>query len=63
IVDELDRCRPLHAIQFLERIKHFFAVPNVAFVFGRRFSQPQKIYRRRIWRNRRRRVFAPLLRL
>ena len=34
IVDELDRCRPLHAIQFLERIKHFFAVPNVAFVLG-----------------------------
>ena len=34
IVDELDRCRPSHAIQFLERIKHFFAVPNVAFVLG-----------------------------
>ena len=34
IVDELDRCRPLHTIQFLERIKHFFAVPNVAFVLG-----------------------------
>jgi hypothetical protein len=31
-VDELDRCRPTFAVQFLERIKHFFEVPGVVFV-------------------------------
>ena len=34
IVDELDRCRPTFAIEVLERIKHLFDVPNIAFVFG-----------------------------
>lgn len=32
IVDELDRCRPSFALGLLERIKHLFDVPNVAFV-------------------------------
>jgi hypothetical protein len=31
-VDELDRCRPTFAVQFLERAKHFFEVPGVVFV-------------------------------
>ncbi len=31
-VDELDRCRPTYAIAMLERIKHLFDIPNVAFV-------------------------------
>lgn len=31
-VDELDRCRPDFAVLLLERIKHFFDVPNVIFV-------------------------------
>lgn len=31
-VDELDRCRPTYAIQMLERIKHLFDIPNLAFV-------------------------------
>jgi KAP family P-loop domain len=31
-VDELDRCRPTFAVQFIERTKHFFEVPNVVFV-------------------------------
>ncbi|MCT4663074.1 MAG: KAP family NTPase [Tissierellales bacterium] len=33
-VDELDRCRPIYAIETLEAIKHFFSVPNVIFVLS-----------------------------
>src|ERR1019366_9132787 len=31
-IDELDRCRPNFAVQLIERIKHFFDVPNLIFV-------------------------------
>lgn len=31
-IDELDRCRPDFAIRLIERIKHFFDVPNLVFV-------------------------------
>lgn len=31
-IDELDRCRPTFAVQLIERIKHFFDVPNLIFV-------------------------------
>ncbi|MFA6903429.1 MAG: P-loop NTPase fold protein [Gallionellaceae bacterium] len=31
-IDELDRCRPTFAVQLVERIKHFFDVPNLVFV-------------------------------
>ncbi|MBE7556353.1 MAG: hypothetical protein HS126_35320 [Anaerolineales bacterium] len=31
-VDELDRCRPIYAVELLERIKHLFNVPGVIFV-------------------------------
>jgi hypothetical protein len=34
LVDELDRCRPSYALEVLERIKHFFDVPNYLFVFA-----------------------------
>ena len=34
IVDDLDRCTPLFALRLLERMKHFFSVPNVHFVLG-----------------------------
>lgn len=33
-IDELDRCRPTFAIELLERIKHLFDVPNIAFVLS-----------------------------
>ena len=33
-VDELDRCRPLYAIEMLERIKHLFNVPGIVFLLG-----------------------------
>lgn len=32
IIDELDRCRPEFSIRLLERIKHFFDIPNIVFV-------------------------------
>lgn len=31
-IDELDRCKPDFAVSIIERIKHFFDVPNVVFV-------------------------------
>jgi hypothetical protein len=34
IVDELDRCRPTYAIQFLERIHHLFDVHGMSFVIA-----------------------------
>ena len=34
IVDELDRCRPNYAIEFLETIKHFFDIKGLIFVIG-----------------------------
>jgi len=34
IIDELDRCRPLFAIELLEKIKHFFELSGVIFVLG-----------------------------
>ena len=39
IIDELDRCRPDFALQILERMKHFFVVPNVHFVLGTNLKQ------------------------
>ena len=34
IIDELDRCRPTYAVDFLERIVHIFQVPNIVFILG-----------------------------
>ncbi|HDR9499061.1 P-loop NTPase fold protein [Burkholderia sp. Tr-20355] len=31
-VDELDRCNPLFSVRLIERVKHFFEIPNVVFV-------------------------------
>ena len=33
-IDELDRCRPDYAVEFLERIKHFFCVDNIIFLIS-----------------------------
>lgn len=33
-IDELDRCRPTHAIELLECAKHLFDVENLVFVLG-----------------------------
>lgn len=34
IIDELDRCRPTYAIEFMETIKHFFDIDRLIFVLG-----------------------------
>lgn len=34
VIDELDRCRPIFAIQLLERVKHICGVSNIVFLFG-----------------------------
>lgn len=34
LVDELDRCRPTYAIEFLEVVKHLMAVDHVVFAFA-----------------------------
>lgn len=33
-IDELDRCRPDYAIEFLERIKHLFSIDNIVFILS-----------------------------
>ena len=38
-IDELDRCRPDYAIQFLERIKHIFSIKGIIFVIAIAKSQ------------------------
>ncbi len=32
IIDELDRCRPIFALEMLERIKHIFSIPKIVFI-------------------------------
>lgn len=34
IIDELDRCRPTHAVRLLEIIKHFFSIDRISFVIA-----------------------------
>jgi len=34
IIDELDRCRPTYAIEFMETMKHFFDIGGLIFVLG-----------------------------
>ena len=33
-IDELDRCRPNYAVEFLEIAKHFFNIKNIIFILG-----------------------------
>ena len=40
-VDELDRCRPNYAVEFLEIIKHFFDTENIIFILGIDMGQLQ----------------------
>lgn len=42
LVDELDRCRPEFAVRLVERIKHFFDVPNLVFVLVMNREQLEK---------------------
>ena len=34
LIDELDRCRPTYAIEFLEVVKHLMSVDNLVYVFA-----------------------------
>ena len=34
MIDELDRCRPSYAVEFLETAKHLFVVNQVVFVLA-----------------------------
>src|SRR5690606_33038946 len=33
-IDELDRCRPLFALELLEALKHLFSIEGIVFVLG-----------------------------
>lgn len=46
IVDELDRCRPLFALNLLERIKHVFGVQGVSFVLVANLTELGKSVRK-----------------
>ena len=41
-IDELDRCKPTFAVELIERIKHFFDVPNIVFVLLLNRNQLEK---------------------
>ncbi|AZN35069.1 KAP family P-loop NTPase fold protein [Iodobacter ciconiae] len=41
-IDELDRCKPTFAVRLVERLKHFFNVPNIVFVLLLNRDQLQK---------------------
>ncbi len=42
VIDELDRCCPVFAIELLERVKHIFSVPGIVFVLGINKTQLEK---------------------
>ncbi|SIN72576.1 KAP family P-loop NTPase fold protein [Halodesulfovibrio marinisediminis] len=43
VIDELDRCKPTFALELLEKIKHFFSVPNVHFLLVTNLDQLSKV--------------------
>lgn len=45
VIDELDRCKPTFALALLEKIKHFFSVPNVHFLLVTNLDQLSKVVR------------------
>jgi hypothetical protein len=45
IIDELDRCRPTFALDLLEKIKHFFAIPGVVFLLATSLRQLESAVR------------------
>ncbi|MBQ1327750.1 MAG: hypothetical protein IIY49_06930 [Eubacterium sp.] len=44
-IDELDRCRPTYAVKLLERIKHYFALDSITFVFSVNFRELENTVR------------------
>ena len=51
IIDELDRCRPDHALELLETIKHLFSVPNVHFLLVTNLTQMRASVNKRYGQN------------
>ncbi|QFU75352.1 hypothetical protein EY643_06630 [Halioglobus maricola] len=45
VIDELDRCRPAFALEIIECVKHFFAVPGVSFVLVMNRTQVEESVR------------------
>ncbi|WP_429067137.1 KAP family P-loop NTPase fold protein [Aeromonas bestiarum] len=41
IIDELDRCRPTHAVETLEIVKHIFDIPGIFFIIATDTDQLQ----------------------
>ena len=39
IIDELDRCKPVFAVEILEKVKHLFSVKNIVFVLVMNMEQ------------------------
>ena len=39
LIDELDRCRPIYAVEFLEVVKHLMGVDHVVYVFAMNRSE------------------------
>ncbi len=44
-IDELDRCKPTYAVKLLERIKHYFALDSITFVFSVNFGELENTVR------------------
>ena len=44
-IDELDRCRPVFAVEVLEKIKHIFDVPRIFFVIAVNKKELEKVLR------------------
>lgn len=40
-IDELDRCKPDYALKLLERVKHYYDIDNLVFVFSLNMEQLQ----------------------
>jgi len=45
VIDELDRCRPNHAVDILEAVKHLLSVDGIYFVFTYHKTQLQSAFR------------------
>lgn len=44
MIDELDRCRPLYAIKFLEIMKHFFSINGASIIFIIAINRSQLVH-------------------
>ena len=45
IIDELDRCKPVYALELIENIKHIFSVENIVFLLVMHKQQLEEVVR------------------